>query len=469
MRDVKRYLNVATIAKDGLLVVKRNEPLAPAHEFIVVPRQVLEGLLTALHIQLSHPSSNQLKAVTKRYLCALDIDKAIDPVTQAYHQCAALRQTPKAREEQLTSLPPEAVGVSFAADVIKRSRQLILVLRECVTSFTATTLLEDERHHTLHDAIIRLCVQMRSLDGPPVVVRTDPAPGFEALTEDQQLKHHRITIALGHAKKRNQNPVAERAVQEIENELLRHDPQGGPVSLLTLAVATANLKTRIRSRGLSSRKIWTQRDQFSNHQIPLHDQSIIIKQNEQRIANHTHSEKAKAPTMRRCPANHITVGDLVYLFSDCNKTRARDRCLVVDVFGSFCNIRKFVGSQLRITSYRVKTSDCYRVPSEVTDFRPSAANSDTDSSSDEAFPAQPVPSPQSPPVIPIAVSTPATQEVPDVNIPADRHEPCKDTPPDPVVDSPATDNDSDACSSLRRSTRIRCRPARYDDFVMDRN
>ena len=81
MRDVKRYLNVATIAKDGLLVVKRNEPLAPTRECIVVPRQVLEGLLTALHIQLGHPSSHQLKAVTKRYLYALDIDKAIDRVT----------------------------------------------------------------------------------------------------------------------------------------------------------------------------------------------------------------------------------------------------------------------------------------------------------------------------------------------------------------------------------------------------
>ena len=81
MKDVKRYLNVTTIAKDGLFVVKRNEPLAPTRECIVVPRQVLEGLLTALHIQLSHPSSNQLKAVTKRYLYALSID--IDRVTQA--------------------------------------------------------------------------------------------------------------------------------------------------------------------------------------------------------------------------------------------------------------------------------------------------------------------------------------------------------------------------------------------------
>ena len=86
MRDVKRYLNVATIAKDGLLVVKRNEPLAPTRECIVVARQVPEGLLTALHIQLSHPSSNQLKAVTKRYLYALDIDKRVRSRQPPSHQ-----------------------------------------------------------------------------------------------------------------------------------------------------------------------------------------------------------------------------------------------------------------------------------------------------------------------------------------------------------------------------------------------
>ena len=148
-------------------------------------------------------------------------------MSKVCQQCAALRKTPKVREEQSTSLPPDAVGVSFAADVIKPSRQLVLVLRECVTSFTATTLLEDERHHALRDAIIRLCPQLSPLDGPPAVVRTDLASGFKAQAEDQQLKHHRITIEVGNAK----NPVLERVVQEIKNEFLRSDLLGGPVSL----------------------------------------------------------------------------------------------------------------------------------------------------------------------------------------------------------------------------------------------
>ena len=99
---------------------------------------------------------------------------------------------------------------------------------------------------------------------------------------------------LGQAKNRNKNPVAERAFQEIENELLRHDPQGGPVSLSSHSQPQ-------RAHPLTwpfLKRDVGKRDQFLNHQMPLHDQSIIIKQNEQRIANHTHSE-AKTPITRR--------------------------------------------------------------------------------------------------------------------------------------------------------------------------
>ena len=70
-KDVKRYLNVATIAPDGSLVVKRNGPLLPTRECVIVPRHVLDGLLSALHVYLSHPSCRQLKLVTQRYLVPL--------------------------------------------------------------------------------------------------------------------------------------------------------------------------------------------------------------------------------------------------------------------------------------------------------------------------------------------------------------------------------------------------------------
>ena len=294
IKDVKRYLNVATLASDGLLVVKRNEPLAQSRECIIIPRQALDGLLTALHIQLSHPSCHQLKTVVKRYLYALDMDKAVEQVSNRCHACAALRQTPTARIEQSTSPPPDRVGQSFAADVIKRCRQLILVLRESVTAYTVTLLLTDECHQTLRDGLIQLCIQLRPMDGPPAVIRTDPAPGFKALVDDKLLHQHRITLELGRAKNPNKNPVAEKAILELEGELLRQDPLGGAVTQLTLSVATASLNSRVQ--GLSSREMWTQRDQFTNDQIPLEDNNLILTQHKQRLKNHPHSEQSKAPT-----------------------------------------------------------------------------------------------------------------------------------------------------------------------------
>ena len=40
-KDVKRYLHVVSLAKDGLIVVRRDVPLAPARECIIVSRQIL--------------------------------------------------------------------------------------------------------------------------------------------------------------------------------------------------------------------------------------------------------------------------------------------------------------------------------------------------------------------------------------------------------------------------------------------
>jgi len=179
----------------------------------------------------------------KRYLYALDMDKAVDRVTSGCHSCAALRQTPTVQQEQTTSAPPEAVGEAFAADVIKRNRLFILVLRETVTSFTVAALIDNERYMTLRDALIQLCFPLCPMDGPPALICTDPAPGFKALVDDPLLHQHRITLEIGQAKNPNKNPEAKREVQELEAELLRQDPLGGTVTTLALSVATAVLNS----------------------------------------------------------------------------------------------------------------------------------------------------------------------------------------------------------------------------------
>ena len=128
INDVKRYLNVASIAKDGLLVVPRTDPLSPITELIVVPQSALDGLITALHVRLDHPTTHQLNLAMKRHFYALDTTKAIDRVRDTCHTCASLCNLPQSLLNQTTNDPPTVVGISFAADVLRRSKQFILVL-----------------------------------------------------------------------------------------------------------------------------------------------------------------------------------------------------------------------------------------------------------------------------------------------------------------------------------------------------
>jgi len=173
----------------------------------------------------------------------------------------------------------------------------------------------------------------------------------------------------------------------------------------------------------------------------------------------------------------------VYLYSDRNKSHARCRYLVTAVEGAWCNIRKFVGSQLRNTSYRVKRSECFKVPSQFERSLPSThVNPDSEDEPDVAPFVSP--GPPDPPLIPLELSTPAIEPG---TVNPDHH--CHGAHPGAHTDSseslvaplPQTESRSDGFSScdraddlqrpisnLRRSERQRRMPAHLKDFVVDR-
>ena len=455
VKDVKRYLQVATIDKDGLLVTRSNDPFTTTQVRIIVPRQVLPGLVMSLHLKLDHPTSHQLKTLCRRYFYALDMDRAIDQVNANCHTCLSLQKCPKVATPQTTNDPPEAIGTSFAADVIKRERQLILLLRECVTSYTVCALIPDEQKVTLRDTLLSLCANLIPLDGPFAVIRTDPAPGFAALVNDELLSKHRIAIEIGRHKNRNKNPVAERGVQELEEELLRRDPGCRSVSQLALDLATAGLNSRIRSRGLSSREMLTQRDQFTNKQLPVNDRDLILKQNEMRNDNHPHSIASKAPQSGIAVAPNIRIGDLVYLHSDRNKTVGRNRYLVTAIDGIWCSVRKFVGSQLRQLAYRVRQSDVYRIPCPTEQPQRSRESSDDEEEVNSharkeyssTVRSDPMPLPPPPPNIPAVIADPPSDDETEDN-------------------SVAPQAEHAETQSLRRSDRVRNKPSYLSDYVL---
>ena len=175
-------------------------------------------------------------------------------------------------------------------------------------------------------------------------------------------------VEIGRIK--NKIPVAEKAVRELEVELLRQDLHSRIVTPKKLAIATARLSSRVRAQGLSAREIWYQRDQFSHDQLPLSDRRLIQQQNE---SSHVPSEKSKVPIGVRHRDTDVSVGDLVYLFTDWNKHHPP---VSVSVDGSWCNIKKNSGAQLRSSSYRVKQCECYKVKEATTLVERSPISSD---------------------------------------------------------------------------------------------
>lgn len=164
----------------------------------------------------------------------------------------------------------------------------------------------------------------------------------------QTLKSYRIVLEIGNVKNINKNPVAERAILEIENELLRHDPSGGSISDLGLSIIIARLNSRIRNYGLSSRELWTQRSQFTNEQLPMSDRDLILDQHENRLRNHKFSEKSKGKGDKPFACHQeLSVGDIVYIYNENSKLKGRDRYIIVSNDTPWCYIKTFAGNQLR--------------------------------------------------------------------------------------------------------------------------
>ena len=175
---------------------------------------------------------------------------------------------------------------------------------------------------------------------------------------------------------------------------------------LGLAITISRLNSRLRRDGVSAHELWTQRNQFTQEQLPLEDREIILNQHQTRQRNHPYSEKSKT-SKRSTPIPQLKVGDLVYLPSDHDKTQPRNRYLVVSIDKPWCLVRKFSGNQLRASPYKVRISECHLVPNQIPQA-PSGWKNDSDTEDDAAdsiLPAQPtnipptlsLPGPQKPP------------------------------------------------------------------------
>ena len=79
------------------------------------------------------------------------------------------------------------------------------------------------------------------------VTNDDTTFTFDQVTNTEigeSARAYGLSLEIGRVKNCNKNPVAERAIQELEHELLSQDPVGGSITSLTPSVAIANQKLR---------------------------------------------------------------------------------------------------------------------------------------------------------------------------------------------------------------------------------
>ena len=200
------------------------------------------------------------------------------------------------------------------------------MVRDVHSSFTCASIIDDETANTLRSALLANTSIIRNSS---CVIRIDAATGFQALRNDLQLKQFNIELDFRYIKNKNSNCVVDKAIQELENELLKIDNIHGPVSDVQLQLALSVLNSRIRNRGFSAREILFQRDQVTNEQIHISDQVLADSQIPNRTNNHLASAKSKAPGCSLASAMDCKVGDFVFLKDERNKNKARDRYVVV--------------------------------------------------------------------------------------------------------------------------------------------
>ena len=171
--------------------------------------------------------------------------------------------------------------------------------------------------------------EMRSLGDGGIHIHIYPAPGLQARTNDPLLKRHGISLLVGEAKTFNKSLIAENAMKELGLELVHISPDGGPVTNLTICLATANLNSRIRKEGLSVNVMWMQHDQVTGEQLPIDNRQIIFKQHFNCISSHHSSSKFRSHGKSLAEQENIHIGDLVYVKCDRDKTKARKRYLLL--------------------------------------------------------------------------------------------------------------------------------------------
>jgi len=345
LTEVRRYCAIAKIGPDGCLIVPpTTTPGTHQLQKIIIPTPLLPSLLWHMHNNENHPTKTQLRAMFDKMFYGIMVQQQIDLVYQECFQCKVQAQLPKIDKQHNSCVDVTHPGQYFHADVIRREKQKIFIIRDQFSSLTAATLIQTEQHNDLKSALITLTTPIRL--APDITVRTDAATGFQAITKDAELKDIGINIDLSDTLNKNSNAVADRACSEIETEINKLQPQGGTITQTTLNKAVLLLNTKIRRKDhLSATEIHFSRDQATSSNLHLDDIQLRTSQ----------LEKRQLTPPQPKPPNNIKQGDTVILAAKPQKHITRDVFLVTQTNNQKVYMQKIAHPFSANTSIRPKT------------------------------------------------------------------------------------------------------------------
>ena len=320
--DVRQYCRDASIAKDGLLVVKsKPEALSGniARERIVIPKPLVPALLYHLHNHdEQHPVKSQQKSSFQRQFYAIHLENHLELLYKNCYQCSVIQKIPKTIIPNETKTQVNGPQTHFHADIIKRANQNILILVDHFSSFQDATLIDSEKAVDLKEGLISLSSAMRRPG--EIFISVDNAPGFKPLlsNSDNDLKKLHIVFVKTDEVNKNSNAVVDKGCQELEDELKRLQPEGNKINLSTLKLALLNLNSKLRRRGnISAYEINSSRDQNTGDNMNLDDEALRKDQLDKR------TEKREVK-----PVKEVKVGDTVRIRNKSDKHKANDMFLV---------------------------------------------------------------------------------------------------------------------------------------------
>ena len=174
---VKRCLQ-NIISNDGLLVRRETTPFLPTRKLIVVPQQLIKGLLTSIHIQFDHPPASQLLKLFSRNFYPV---KAQENITNITNACSTSQLLYLIRTQYMQSI--------FYAD-IKNSSLFCETLFHHIQQLNLYRMSDMTLSEAITIGISHFCPSNQT----PVIIRVHSASGIYALRDDLMLKHLNISL-----------------------------------------------------------------------------------------------------------------------------------------------------------------------------------------------------------------------------------------------------------------------------------